>query len=300
MDKQTVKSSMKKLVSFVLFIAIFFSAKAQPPGSDIYLFNFRLDDDNFYISNAQNITNAPGYDNQPFFTPDGSAILYASDDGFGQTDIFKYNLKARSERRLTYSPESEFSPTVTPDKEHISCIILKRDGEQRLWQYPKNGAIPSPVSNVDKVGYHTWLNDSTVYAFILGSPNMLDAILLASNELQKVASNPGVTLQKIPGTNQISYVNMNDKKTWMISAYDPDSKSIKPIIHTVNNKSEFYTWTPNGVLLSGDGNKLYKFNPKADSDWVELADLTDYGINNFTRLSVSPDASLIAIVVSEE
>ncbi|MCB0495996.1 MAG: PD40 domain-containing protein [Cyclobacteriaceae bacterium] len=291
---------MKKTLIFVFVISAFFTAKAQPPGSDIYLFNFRLDDDNFYISNAQNITNSPGYDNQPCFTPDGSAILFSSDDGFGQTDIFKYNLKARSERRLTYSPESEYSPIVTPDEQHISCIILKRDGEQRLWEYPKNGAIPSPVSKVDKVGYHTWLNDSTVYAFILGTPNTLDAILLASKELQKVASNPGVTLQKIPGTNQISFVDMNDKKNWVISAFDPDSKSIKPIIHTVNSKSEYYTWTPNGVLLSGDGSKLYKFNPKSDSDWVELADLTDYGIHNFTRLAINPDASLIAIVVTEE
>lgn len=291
---------MKKLISLVLLVAVFFTAKGQAPGSDIYLFNFRLDDDNFYISNAKNITNSPGYDNQPSFTPDGDALLFASDDGFGQTDIFKYNLKARSERRLTYSPESEYSPTVTPDKGHISCVILKRDGEQRLWEYPKNGAIPSPVSKVDKVGYHAWLNDSTVYAFILGKPNTLDAILLNTNKLQNVASNPGVTLQKIPGTNQISFVDMNDKKNWVISAFDPDSKSTKPIIHTVNNKSEFYTWTPSGVLLSGDGSKLYKFNPKADSDWVELADLTDYGIKNFTRLSVSPDASLLAIVVSEE
>lgn len=291
---------MKKVAIFVFFISAFFIANAQPPGSDIYLFNFRLDDDNFYISNAQNITNSPGYDNQPFFTPDGAAVLFSSDDGFGQTDIFKYNLKARSERRLTYSPESEFSPTVTPDENHISCIILKRDGEQRLWQYPKNGAIPSPVSKVDKVGYHAWLNDSTVYAFILGTPNTLDAIMLATKELEKVASNPGTTIQKIPGTNQISFVDMTNKKHWTINAYDQDTKSIKPIIHTVSNKSEFYTWTPDGVLLSGDGNKLYKFNPKSDSDWVELADLTDYGIGNFTRLAVSPDASLLAIVVSEE
>lgn len=289
---------MKKTFILALLLTVFYTVKAQS-GSDIYLFNFRLDKENFYISNARNITNAPGYDNQPFFTPNGDAILYASDDGFGQTDIFKYNLRSRSQRRLTYTPESEYSPTVTPDKEHISCIILKRDGEQKLWQYPKNGAIPSKLSNVDKVGYHTWLNDTTVYAFILGTPNTLDAILLASKQLTKVASNPGVTLQNIPGTNQVSFVDMTDKKEWFISAYDPDSKSIKPIIHTVNNKSEYYTWTPDGVLLSGDGSKLYKFDPKTDSNWIELADLTDYGISNFTRIAVNPDASLIAIVVSE-
>lgn len=94
---------MKKSSILLLFSFLALNVYSQS-GSDIYLFNFRLDDDNFYISNAKNITNTPGYDNQPFFTPDGTSILYASDDGFGQTDIFKYNLKSRSERRLTYSP----------------------------------------------------------------------------------------------------------------------------------------------------------------------------------------------------
>ena len=289
---------MKKYSLLILFSVLTANVFAQA-GSDIYLFNFRLDDDNFYISNAKNITDTPGYDNQPFFTPDGSSILYTSDDGFGQTDIFKYNLKSRSERRLTYSPESEYSPTVTPDEEHISCIILKRDGEQKLWQYPKNGAVPSKISNKNKIGYHTWLNDSAVYAFILGEPNTLESILLSTSDINEIASNPGVTLQKIPGTEQISFVQMYDSKHWTINSYNPSTKSIENIIHTVNAKSEFYTWTPTGILLSGDGHKLYKFDPKKDTDWIELADLSDYGIKNFTRLSVSPESNLIAIVVTE-
>ncbi|VAW25924.1 hypothetical protein MNBD_BACTEROID06-1421, partial [hydrothermal vent metagenome] len=202
-------------------------------------------------------------------------------------------------RRLTYSPESEYSPTVTPNEDFISCIILKRNGEQKLWQYPKYGAIPSKLSDKDKVGYHTWLNDSSVYAFILGSPNTLEAILLPSKDITKVASNPGVTLQKIPGEEKISFVDMSSKKRWEIRAYNPATNSIEDIIHTVNSKSEFYTWTPSGVLLSGDGHKLYKFNPKTDTDWIELADLNEYGIKKFTRLAVSPNANLIAIVVTE-
>jgi len=289
---------MKKYSLLILFSLLVANTFAQD-GSDIYLFNFRLDADNFYISNAKNITNTPGYDNQPFFTPDGSSILYTSDDGFGQTDIFKYNLKSRSERRLTYSPESEYSPTVTPDEEHISCIILKRNGEQKLCQYPKNGAVPTKISNKNKVGYHAWLNDSVVYAFILGQPNTLEAILLSTSDINKIASNPGVTLQKIPGTDKISFVQMYDEKHWTINSYNPSTNAIENIIHTVNAKSEFYTWTPTGILLSGDGHKLYKFDPKTDSDWIELANLSDYGIDKFTRLAVSPDSNLIAIVVTE-
>jgi Tol biopolymer transport system component len=291
-------SQMKKSSVLLIFSILTFNLFGQS-GSDIYLFNFRLDEDNFYISNAKNITNTPGYDNQPFFTPDGASILYSSDDGFGQTDIFKYNIKARSERRLTYSPESEYSPTVTPDEEHISCIILKRDGEQKLWTYPKNGAVPTKVTSKNKIGYHTWLNDSTVYAFILGDPNTLESILLSSQDINKITSNPGVTLLKIPGTEKISFVDMSKKGHWEIKAYNPSNQSIEKIIHTVSADSEFYSWTPEGILISGDGQKLYRFNPKTDSDWVELADLSDYGISEFSRIAISPKANLIAIVVAE-
>jgi len=290
---------MKKSSILLLFSFVALNLSAQK-GADIYLFHFRLDDENFYISNAKNITDSPGYDNQPFFTPDGESILYASDDGFGQTDIFKYNLRSHSERRLTFSPESEYSPTVTPDQKFISCVILKRDGEQKLWKYPKNGAVPRKISNIDKIGYHTWLNDSMIYAFVLGKKeNSLEAILLSSKKSKEVAKNPGVTLQKIPGTEKISFVDMTEKKHWVIKSYNPTTNSTEEIIHTVDSKSEYYTWTPSGVLLSGDGHKLYKFNPKTDSDWIELADLSDYGIENFTRLAVSPKSNLIAIVVSE-
>ncbi len=287
------KSSILLLLSF---IALNISAQ---PGADIYLFHFRLDADNFYISNAKNITDSPGYDNQPYFTPDGQNILFASDDGFGQTDIYKYNLGSQSERRLTYSPESEYSPTVTPDEKFISCVILKRNGEQKLWKYPKNGAVPRKVGTKNNVGYHTWLNDSLIYAFVVGNPNTLEEIALAKRKSKEIAQNPGSTLQKIPGTETISFVDMTNKKHWIIKSYNPSTQKVEEIIHTVSAKSEYYTWTPSGVLLSGDGHRLYKFDPKTDSDWIELADLSNYGIENFTRLAVSPKSNLIAIVVSE-
>ena len=39
-----------------------------------------------------NITRSPGYDNQPSFTPDGAAILFTSNRGGTQTDIYRYDV----------------------------------------------------------------------------------------------------------------------------------------------------------------------------------------------------------------
>ena len=86
---------MKKVNFLALFILVGTVAFAQE-GTDIYLFSFKIDQNQFTLSNARNITNSPGYDNQPYFLPDGKSLLYSSDDGFGQTDIYRYNISARS------------------------------------------------------------------------------------------------------------------------------------------------------------------------------------------------------------
>ena len=267
-------------------------------GSDIFLLNFKLEADQFYVSNPRNITNTPGYDNQPFFLPDSENILYSSDDGFGQTDIYRYNVKSRSERRLTFTPDSEYSPTLTPDQKHYSCIILDRDGAQFLWQYPLNGAVPAQVTDVPGIGYHCWLGANELSAFIVGEPNKLTTIKLPSNATTAVANAPGRTLQVIPGTDLLSFIDLQNKNTWTIKSYDPKTQAIKSIIDTKKGFQDF-TWSPNGILLSGNGRKLFKFDPRTDEDWVELADLEDYGLGTFSRLTISPNGSLLALVVSE-
>jgi Tol biopolymer transport system component len=80
-----------------------------------------------------NITNSPGYDNQPSFAPDGGAIFFTSVRGGGtQTDIYRYDLASAAITRVTSTPESEYSPTVTPDGAHLSVIRVEADGAAQL------------------------------------------------------------------------------------------------------------------------------------------------------------------------
>ncbi len=289
---------MKK-TCFVLLLSVVGSAVLAQQGSDIYLFNFKIDKNQFSLSNPRNITNSPGYDNQPFFMPDGESLLYSSDDGFGQTDVYRYNIDARSERRLTFTPHSEYSPTLTPDGKHFSCIILERNGDQYLWQYPINGAVPQKVTEVNPIGYHCWINKDLLCVFVVGKPNTLHMIDLKTNTNEKIADDPGTTLLPVPGGHHdMTFVDLSDDHNWVLKKLDTKSKEITTLIPMHKGK-QYYTWTPNGILLMGDGKRLYKFDPKIDKEWIELANLTDYGIKNFTRLTVSPKGDLLAVVVSE-
>src|SRR5262249_19832508 len=126
------------------------------------------------VARAVNITHTPGYDNQPSFTPDGAGLLFTSNRGGTQTDIYRYDIAAATTARLTDTPESEYSPTVTPDGKHLSVIRVEGDGTQRLWRFTLEGTEPELVlERVKPVGYHAWADDHTVALFVLGQPTTL-------------------------------------------------------------------------------------------------------------------------------
>lgn len=290
---------MKKL-SFLVLITLLFNGAIAQDGTDIFLFNFKIDSDQFTLSNGRNITNSPGYDNQPFFLPDGQSLLYSSDDGFGQTDIYRYNIAAESERRMTFTPNSEYSPTITPDGKYYSVIILERDGKQYLWKYPLQGAVPQKVIDENPIGYHCWINDNKLGVFVVGEPNKLKLVEVGSNKVTDVADYPGTTLAMVPQSqSKMSYIDLSDNNHWKIVNLNLESLDKADLIESPKG-SQYYTWTPSKILLMGDGKRLYKFDPERDEAWVEMANLGDYGINEFTRIAVSPKGDLLAVVVKEE
>src|SRR5690349_17822283 len=86
--------------------------QATPPSTDIYLAPLRQQGGRWLVGAPVNITNRPGYDNQPSFTPDSRSVLFTSVRGDGQADIYRYDRRTRSTSRLTNTPESEYSATV--------------------------------------------------------------------------------------------------------------------------------------------------------------------------------------------
>ena len=59
---------------------------------------------------------------------------------------------------------------------------------------------------------------------------------------------------------------------------------------------EDYAWTPQGILLMGKEAKLYQYDLKKDAAWKEIADFSNAGLKNITRLAVSPKGDRLAVV----
>jgi len=271
------------------------------PNTEIYVFDFKIWLDQYSISNPVNVSSNPGfYDNQPHFTPNGDTFLYSSADESGKTDIYLFDFIGNERRRITYTPEaSEYSPIMTPEKGLFSCIILEDDGTQKLWKYFLDAPVASQVTSIENVGYHAWLDDSNLALFIVG--DKVNTLHLASTNrsgTQEIATKVGRAIYKVPNENKVSYVSMESSKKWIIMSYDVASGVKEEIVETLPN-SQDYLWTPEGLILMGDGSKLYKFDPKTDTEWVELADLAAYGLNKFDRIAINNQVSKLAVVVIE-
>ncbi|HSL22033.1 MAG TPA: hypothetical protein VK886_10895 [Vicinamibacterales bacterium] len=276
-------------------------AQAAPPAAEVYLARLEPSTDgNIRVESPENISNSPGYDNQPFFTPDGAAVLFTSNRDGKQTDIYRYDLAPKAIARLTNTPESEYSPVVTLAADRFSTIRVEADGTQRLWEFRRVADlayVPELVlKDVKPVGYHAWADRDTLVLFVLGEPATLRVADVKTGRAEVVATRPGRCLARMPGGN-ISFVQKGAaKEPWRIVELDPRARRQTPLVETLDGRED-YAWLPDGRLLMASGSKLFLWDRNDRVPvWKEVADLARSGLANITRLAVSPDGKRLAFV----
>lgn len=273
-------------------------AGAQDPGgTEIYLARLSTTHGTPTLGETANITRRRGYDNQPSFSPDGALVYYTSYRN-GQADTYVYAIAGGTTRQLTDTPESEYSPTVTPAGDRFSVVRVERDSAQRLWTFALDGSDPHLlVSSVAPVGYHAWLSEEVVALFVLGSPNTLQVFHARAGRPLHIADNIGRTLTQQPATGDLTFLQHTETGERWVTLHDTVSGAFRRITQTPAN--EFFAWTPDGLLLSADGSHVLAFRP-SDGSWREIADLAADGLAGITRLAVSPDGTWVALVAAEE
>jgi hypothetical protein len=280
------------------------SPPATPPASDIFVFEVKTKLDReakteeLRFGEPKKITEVAGYNNQPSFMPDGKTVLYTSFRN-GQTDIYRYDLSTGQTIQVTNTPESEYSPTLMPDKKNISVVRVEADKTQRLWKFPLAGGQPSLIiENIKPVGYHHWIDDHTVALFVLGGtgkPNFLEIYDLRTGKSEFVVENPGRVLTKVPNQNSFSFVHKVSDKSWEIKAFDLRKRTSASMIATLPG-AEDYAWLPSGKLIMAKDSKLFAVVPLSGSQWAEVADFSKAGLKRITRIAVNSSGSRIAVV----
>ena len=274
------------------------AAQAAPPNSDIFLTPLLRDGDSLRLGAAQNITRRPGYDNQPSFLTDATALLYTAIDSSGQADIWRYDLRSRRRTRVTDTPESEYSPTVMPGSTRFSVVRVERDSTQRLWSFRLDGSDPQLVlETLAPIGYHAWLDQFRLAVFVLGSPNTLHVVRRDGSEDVLRASHIGRTIQRVPAQNWYSFVQLDSTRTPWIVAQPFEGGPVSRLVRVAED-NEFYSWAPDGTLLSASKGEITRWNGVSGegSAWLPVPSAAPLAVKNISRLAVSPDGRWLAFV----
>jgi Tol biopolymer transport system component len=266
-----------------------------PPSTDVYLVSLDVDPLAWGLGQPINVTDRDGYDNQPRFLPDSSALLYTSIRN-GQADIYRYDLGTRSNRQLTKTPESEYSPTPMPSGDGFSTVRVEADGTQRLWSFDHSGGNPVLLlEETAPVGYHGWLDAHRLGLFVLGSPPTLEVADLGAQTSVVRTNSIGRSIHLTPDGDSMSFVSKPPGGTWTIDVLEIEGTNRRTLMPTPEG-SEDFTWAPDGWLVSSQGSRLLVARPGAEEPWQEVANLEGAGVRDITRLDISDDFRWMALV----
>jgi hypothetical protein len=245
----------------------------------------------------RNVTDRAGYDNQPSFSRDGTALFYTSTREDAQADIYRFDLAKGTSTRVTMTaPESEYSATEIPAGGALSVIRVERDSTQRLWRIPLGAGSESVILPALKpVGYHAWADDNRLAMFVLGTPSALVLGDVRTGRADTLMRNIGRSMHRIPGGTHISFVSKAYEENWWIMDLDVDTRGMRPIAKLPRG-TEDYAWLPDGRLIAGSGSLLLVCDPAKTAAWDVVAELSQYGVTSITRLAVSPDGARLALV----
>lgn len=310
------KLALNTLMAYAFFWAISLLCPsrlmAQLPKTSIYIFDFQKSIRGIQLSNPQLIKPGKWYNNQPYFSPDNRSLYFVASDDTNNTEIYRYDLQKQKTKRITRTPECEYSPKLTTDLEHISCVRVERDKKtQRLYTYSLKGKKPYAIMPEQKnIGYYEWLSLYEYIAFELPEPFSL----VHCNALKKTAwrldDSIGRTFYTRKYKGRTVYVDKQDSAHWYIRALMPENlRAVKgrtnienPIVTETLPGQEDYCVLADGSFLMGHNGKLYiKKSPwdNPQAPWELAFDLSKLGIDSFYRIAVSPSYRKLAIVVYE-
>ncbi|MCX2720255.1 nuclear transport factor 2 family protein [Lentiprolixibacter aurantiacus] len=262
--------------------------------TEVFLIPLEITGGKKMVGVARNISNNPGYDNQPSFYND-NVVLFSS-NRYGQTDIAGYTRNKKEKTWITDTPGgSEYSPLKIPEKNRISAIRLDNDGLQRLYSYPLEKGKEKELLADLKVGYHVWFDEDIMVCSVLIEDRMdLVVANIKKNTRYTVYKNVGRSLHKIPNSQLVSFTS-RDEEGFAIRSLDPVSRA-NEVITELPEGVQDYCWLPDGTLIAGQQNRLLEFQPGESAEWSQFHRFIRPDIGNISRITVNSKGNLLALV----
>jgi hypothetical protein len=280
----------------VVFALILSAAPVQAqPGTDIFVADVRVTEGGVQVGTPVNVTQRAGYDNQPWFLADGRAFLYVSERE-GQTDIFEYEIASGTTRRITNTPENEYSPSLPGDGSRLLVVRWPTDmSTGALWWFTAAGEpLERTRGSVARVGYYTFADEHTLALFINDSIQSFMLSDTRTGDTIRVGSNMGGSAPRaIPGARAVSFLRQADDGVWWLTRLDLADRGTTPLVPMLPEVAN-YAWTSRGTVLAARGGTIYEW--EGGREWREVVSFTDPALQGITRIAISPAGDRIAFV----
>ncbi|NJN83055.1 MAG: SH3 domain-containing protein [Caldilineaceae bacterium] len=97
----------------------------------------------------QKLTGSPS-DSRPVWTPDGSAVVFMSNERNGNWELYRVDVASGAVTRLTNDGANDGLPAVSADGSQVA-FISDRDGSWAIWRIPANGGAAELVTATGSV-----------------------------------------------------------------------------------------------------------------------------------------------------
>tara|TARA_R100001369_G_scaffold29172_4_gene52644 strand:- start:135090 stop:135971 length:882 start_codon:yes stop_codon:yes gene_type:complete len=281
---------------FILLLFCFPVLAQNDANTEVFLFDINKENQKIIIENGENISQNLGYDNQPSFYSRDTLIF--SKTRKNQTDITGISLKDSNSFWINNSNVgSEYSPQRIPGTMDIAAVRLDTTGLQLLYKYNWKTGVSSVLVPQLKVGYFAFLNKERLIAAVLNDTAM-DLMLydLGKDTSKLLVNNVGRSIHKVPGIHSMSYTVVNENKN--LDLYILDLKGEEPksyFLVALPIGTQDYAWLDENRILLGSGSKLFLYDILGESEWTVIADLSEYQLENITRVAVNTDATKLAL-----
>lgn len=243
-------------------------------------------------SHVTRLTNYPGYDSEPVWSPNGQKIAFVSDRS-GRKEIYVMNADGSNVTRLTFSLSSKQSPAWSSDGSRIVYVDTHNadwpDYDTEIHWISVQGSDPIQLTNngnsVDDLT-PIWLN-ATMVLYASGDYPDFHLNIIHDDGINQMLLGEGINPTLSPDKTQLIYIGANYgisgemflvaldslltplSDPFVLTLDNSDDPLFEPIILTPDTSGDYApAWSPDGqriVFVSErDGNaEIYVMN--ADS-----------------------------------
>jgi Tol biopolymer transport system component len=216
----------------------------------------------FAEKKTQQVTNGPGGDFQPNWSPDGKRIAFFSSRS-GNPEIWIVDSNGNDLKQLTESRSVDINPFFHPDGKQIA-YQSDRSGRLEVWMMNADGTDPYQITNFGVMGHFLRWSADGDFLFCRCSSG--------KQPLMKVPIQGGEPspLKEIAGGSHISFSPdqslimdvVGHKQLWLSSLKKGKPKMVFEFAES-EARIDYPAWSPDGKWILFD-----KFQPQGGDIWL--------------------------------